>query len=131
MHFYSTCFLKGDSHVGSSEAMRISDLQSFHPVSPSSVHGSPVLESSLLRQLMCTAPEKRGTALTINPNKAVLSINCTTLQVGTPILWIIELFKWLFIDVIYFARFWIQMNMPVSCLSVDTVIWSARSWLLS
>ncbi|XP_016147325.1 PAS domain-containing serine/threonine-protein kinase isoform X2 [Sinocyclocheilus grahami] len=74
----------GDSHVGSSVAMRnlqISDLHCFHPVSPSSAHGSPVLESSLLRQLMCTAPEKRGTALTINPNKAALSINCTTLQV--------------------------------------------------
>ncbi|XP_016347564.1 PAS domain-containing serine/threonine-protein kinase isoform X2 [Sinocyclocheilus anshuiensis] len=73
----------GDSHVGSSVAMRnlqISDLHCFHPVSPSSTR-SPVLESSLLRQLMCTAPEKRGTALTINPNKAVLSINCTTLQV--------------------------------------------------
>uniref|UniRef100_A0A8C1BLM5 PAS domain-containing serine/threonine-protein kinase n=2 Tax=Cyprinus carpio carpio TaxID=630221 RepID=A0A8C1BLM5_CYPCA len=74
----------GDSHVGSSVAMRnlqISDLHCFHPVSPSSAHGSPVLESSLLRQLMCTPPEKKGTALTINPNKAVLSINCTTLQV--------------------------------------------------
>ncbi|XP_059357319.1 PAS domain-containing serine/threonine-protein kinase-like isoform X2 [Carassius carassius] len=70
-----------NSMDASSEAMRISDLQCFHPVSPSSVHGSPVLESSLLRQLMCTAPEKRGTALTINPNKAVLSINYTTLQV--------------------------------------------------
>ncbi|XP_073705888.1 PAS domain-containing serine/threonine-protein kinase [Garra rufa] len=74
----------GDSQVGSSVAMRnlqISDLHCFHPVSPSSAHGSPVLESSLLRQLMCNAPEKRGTALTINPNKAVLSINSTTLQV--------------------------------------------------
>ncbi|XP_043075192.1 PAS domain-containing serine/threonine-protein kinase isoform X2 [Puntigrus tetrazona] len=74
----------GDSHVGSSVAVRnlqISDLHGSHPVSPSSNHGSPVLESSLLRQLMCTAPEKRGTALTINPNKAVVSINCTTLQV--------------------------------------------------
>ncbi|XP_058607475.1 PAS domain-containing serine/threonine-protein kinase isoform X2 [Onychostoma macrolepis] len=74
----------GDSHVSSSVAMRnlqISDLHCFHPVSPSSAHGSPVMESSLLRQLMCTAPEKRGTALTINPNKAILSINCTTLQV--------------------------------------------------
>ncbi|RXN12324.1 PAS domain-containing serine threonine- kinase [Labeo rohita] len=73
-----------DSHVGSSVAMRnlqISDLHCFNPVSPSSTRGSPVLESSLLRQLMCTAPEKRGTALTINPIKAVLSINCTTLQV--------------------------------------------------
>lgn len=83
IHFYFV-FLKGDSHVSSSVAMRnlqISDLHCFHPVSPSSAHGSPVLESSLLRQLMCTAPEKRGTALTINPNKAVLSINCTTLQV--------------------------------------------------
>uniref|UniRef100_A0A8C2K8H7 PAS domain-containing serine/threonine-protein kinase n=1 Tax=Cyprinus carpio TaxID=7962 RepID=A0A8C2K8H7_CYPCA len=74
----------GDSHVGSSVAMRnlqISDLHCFHPVSPSSTQ-CPVMESSLLRQLMCTAPEKRGTALTINPNKAVLSINCTTLQVS-------------------------------------------------
>ncbi|XP_052388270.1 PAS domain-containing serine/threonine-protein kinase [Carassius gibelio] len=73
----------GDSHVGSSVAMRnlqISDLHCFHPVSPSSTQ-SLVLESSLLKKLMCTAPEKRGTALTINPNKAVLSINCTTLQV--------------------------------------------------
>ncbi|XP_039551037.1 PAS domain-containing serine/threonine-protein kinase isoform X2 [Pimephales promelas] len=43
--------------------------------------GSPVLENSLLRQLICIAPEKRGTSLTINPNKAVLSINCTTSQV--------------------------------------------------
>ncbi|KAL0201403.1 hypothetical protein M9458_004590, partial [Cirrhinus mrigala] len=50
--------------------LQISDLHCFNPVSPSSTHG----------QLMCTAPEKRGTALTINPNKAVLSINCTTLQ---------------------------------------------------
>ncbi|XP_067219777.1 PAS domain-containing serine/threonine-protein kinase [Chanodichthys erythropterus] len=74
----------GDSHVGSSVATRnlqISDLHCFQPVPPSSNQGSPVLENSLLRQLICIAPEKRGTALTINPNKAVLSINCTTSQV--------------------------------------------------
>lgn len=74
----------GDSHVGSSVAMRnlqISDLHCFQPVPPSSNQGSPVLENSLLRQLICIAPEKRGTALTINPNKAVLSINSTTSQV--------------------------------------------------
>ncbi|KAK9980055.1 hypothetical protein ABG768_013453 [Culter alburnus] len=74
----------GDSHVGSSVATRnlqISDLHCFQPVPLSSNQGSPVLENSLLRQLICIAPEKRGTALTINPNKAVLSINCTTLQV--------------------------------------------------
>ncbi|XP_067309385.1 PAS domain-containing serine/threonine-protein kinase isoform X2 [Pseudorasbora parva] len=74
----------GDSHVGSSVAMRnlqISDLHCFQPVPPSSNQGSPVVENSLLRQLICIAPEKRGAALTINPNKAVLSINCTTSQV--------------------------------------------------
>lgn len=78
-------FPKGDSHVGSSVATRnlqISDLHCFQPVPPSSNQGSPVLENSLLRQLICIAPEKRGTALTINPNKAVLSINCTTSQVS-------------------------------------------------
>ncbi|CAM4588551.1 unnamed protein product [Leuciscus chuanchicus] len=76
--------VSGDSHVGSSVATRnlqISDLHCFQPVPPSSNQGSPVLENSLLRQLICIAPEKRGTALTINPNKAVLSINCTTSQV--------------------------------------------------
>ncbi|XP_003197983.2 PAS domain-containing serine/threonine-protein kinase [Danio rerio] len=74
----------GNSQVSSSVAMRnlqISDLQCSLSASPSSAAASPVLESSLLRQLISTAPEKRSTALTINPNKAVLSINSSTSQV--------------------------------------------------
>ncbi|TRY69735.1 hypothetical protein DNTS_035416 [Danionella cerebrum] len=61
---------------GASKSLQISDLLSL---SPSSNPMSPVLESSLLRQLLTTAPEK--TSLIFNPNKAVLAITCSTSQV--------------------------------------------------
>ncbi|XP_051552824.1 PAS domain-containing serine/threonine-protein kinase isoform X2 [Myxocyprinus asiaticus] len=61
--------------------LQLSDLHISHPASQPSAHGSPVLENSLLRQFISTTPENRGTTLTINPNKAILSINRFTLQV--------------------------------------------------
>ncbi|XP_057191000.1 PAS domain-containing serine/threonine-protein kinase isoform X1 [Triplophysa rosa] len=72
----------GDFYVGSSVAMRnlqISDLHGSHPTSQPSAQESPVFESSLLRQLVCSATEKSGTAL--NPSTAILSISRTTAQV--------------------------------------------------
>ncbi|XP_051985060.1 PAS domain-containing serine/threonine-protein kinase [Xyrauchen texanus] len=74
----------GDSHGGSSVAMRnlqLSDLHISHSAPQPSDQGSPVLENSLLRQFISTTPENRGTTLTINPNKAILSINHLTSQV--------------------------------------------------
>ncbi|KAA0718713.1 PAS domain-containing serine/threonine-protein kinase [Triplophysa tibetana] len=72
----------GDFYVGSSVAMRnlqISDLHGSHPASRPSVQESPVLESSLLRQLVHGATRMSGRAL--NPSTAILSISRTTAQV--------------------------------------------------
>lgn len=60
--------------------LQILDLHGSHPVSQPSALESPVFESSLLRQLICSASEKSGTAL--NPSTAVLSVSRTTAQVS-------------------------------------------------